>query len=84
MANEMNKFSTSLINAVRPKKICLFCQDEKNPIYTDIATLQRFVTDRGKITSRLRTGVCSRHQRVLSKEIKHARHLSLLTFTVKL
>lgn len=67
----------------RTKKTCMFCQSKTTPLYTDIATLKRFISDRAKIVSRLRSGTCAKHQRFLSKNIKYARHLSLLPFTPK-
>lgn len=66
------------------KKVCAFCKEEKIPTYTDVVTLKRFTTDRGKIVSKVRSGICSKHQRVLAREVKHARHLGLLPFTVKI
>lgn len=65
----------------RTKKLCMFCQSNLNPLYTDAATLKRFLSDRAKIVSRLRSGICAKHQRKLSKQIKYARHLALLPFT---
>jgi len=50
------------------------------PDYKEFEVLKKFVTDRGKIMSRGRSGVCAKHQRRLSKEIKRARHLALLVF----
>ena len=68
---------------VRTKKVCLFCKENKLPAYTDTVTLRRFISDRAKIMPKQRSGVCAKHQRVLAKEIKYARHLSLLPFVVK-
>ncbi len=62
------------------KKFCQFCEKGTTPDYTDSATLKRFMSDRSRIVSRQRSGVCSLHQRLVSKEIKHARHLALLPF----
>jgi len=42
--------------------------------------LPKFISDRGKIMSREKSGVCSRHQRRLAKAIKYDRHLALLPF----
>lgn len=67
----------------REKKVCYFCQSKTNPNYTDTAALRRFTTDRAKIVPKLRTNVCSKHQRGVTKHIKYARHLSLLPFTPK-
>lgn len=66
------------------KKICIFCKDKTMPTYVDASALRRFVSDRGRIIAKQRSGVCSKHQRTLTKEIKHARHLALLPFTVKI
>jgi len=65
-----------------PKK-CFFCTEKKEPIFSDVATLNRFITDRAKIMPMLRTGLCSKHQKRITVEIKHARHLALLPFIVK-
>ena len=67
----------------RPKKACFFCQSKTNPAYTDTSILRRFITDRIKIIPRAKNNLCSRHQRVVTKQIKYARHLSLLPFTPK-
>lgn len=68
---------------VRTKKVCLFCQNKSNPTYTDLTTLRRFLTDRAKILGKARSSICSKHQRAVAKNIKYARHLSLLPFVPK-
>ena len=65
------------------KRICLFCQEKFSPIYTDTQNLRKFLSDRGKILPKAKTGSCSKHQRQITHEIKYARHLSLLPFTPK-
>lgn len=65
-----------------PKK-CYFCSEMKTPWYSDTAILQRYISDRGKIVGRARSGVCAKHQRALTYAIKHARHLALLPFVVR-
>jgi small subunit ribosomal protein S18 len=42
--------------------------------------LRRFISDRAKIEPTRKTGVCAKHQRLLSNAIKRARHLALLPF----
>lgn len=69
--------------AGRIKKECFFCQTKLRPSYTDLANLRRFLTDRAKIVARERSGVCSRHQREIARNIKYARHLALLPFVRK-
>ena len=67
---------------IRNKK-CYFCEEKKEPGYLDTEVLNRFLTERGKIVGRVRSGVCAKHQRRLSLAVKHARHLALLPFVVK-
>jgi small subunit ribosomal protein S18 len=67
-----------------PVKVdCLFCKKKLAPDYKEIAVLNRFISDRGKILGRSRTGLCQKHQRHLTRAIKRARHLALLPFVVK-
>ena len=42
--------------------------------------LGRYISDRGKIEPRRRTGTCAKHQRALAVAIKRARHLAMLPF----
>jgi small subunit ribosomal protein S18 len=64
---------------IAPKK-CVFCDEQKTPSYTDSTSLQKFLTERGKIIGRVRSGLCAKHQRQLTESIKYARHLALLPF----
>jgi len=48
--------------------------------YKDPATLLRFVTEKGRILPRARTGLDSKSQRELMKQVKRARMLALLPF----
>jgi small subunit ribosomal protein S18 len=61
-------------------KTCFYCKDETTPWYSETATLQKFISDRGKIIGRTRNGLCAKHQRRLTAAVKHARHLALLPF----
>ena len=65
---------------VQSPKECYFCKEKTTPVYSDVSTLQKFITDRGKIVGRTRNGLCAIHQRRLTTAIKHARHLALLPF----
>ena len=63
------------------KKVCPFCASRARVIdYKDTGLLGRFISDRGKIEPRRRTGTCNRHQHVLALAIKQARHVALLPF----
>lgn len=56
-------------------------KDPSEISYKDVYRLKRFVTTRGRIISSSRTGVCTRCQRKLTKEIKKARYMALLPFS---
>ena len=62
-------------------KVCPFCAENVEINYKDISRLQRYVSDRGRIEPRRRTGVCAKHQRRLALAIKRARYLALLPYT---
>ena len=71
------------IQTAPTKKRCVFCKASTSPSYTDTQALRRFTNDRSKIVPKLRSGVCSKHQRMVSRHIKYARHLALLPFIPK-
>lgn len=63
------------------RKVCAFCVDKAEAIdYKDVNKLKKFVTEKGKILPRRMTGVCAKHQRMLSSSIKRARIAALLPF----
>ncbi|OGO48401.1 MAG: 30S ribosomal protein S18 [Chloroflexi bacterium RBG_16_64_32] len=49
--------------------------------YKDFNFLRRFVSDRGRIESRRKSGACAKHQRSVARAIKRARHLALIPYT---
>ncbi len=61
-------------------KNCNYCKDKKNPDFLEYQSLEKFISERGKIFARTRTGLCAKHQRKITHEIKRARHLALLPF----
>ena len=66
---------------VPKRRVCHFCSDKVEAIdYKDSAKLHHYVSDRGKIEPRRRTGTCAKHQRALARAIKRARHLALLPY----
>jgi len=66
---------------VARRKVCVYCADKiRIADYKDVKRLQRFVSERGKIMPRRRTGTCAKHQRGLTVAIKRARHMALLPF----
>ncbi|HXH20936.1 MAG TPA: 30S ribosomal protein S18 [Dehalococcoidia bacterium] len=66
------------------RRVCAFCADKNITIdYKEPARLRRYVSDRGKIEPRKKTGTCAKHQRLLTIALKRARHLALLPFTAE-
>ncbi|MDY6912584.1 MAG: 30S ribosomal protein S18 [Chloroflexota bacterium] len=66
------------------RKVCPFCVDRSRKIdYKQADALRRFISDRGKMEPRHRTGVCAKHQRRLSMALKRARYLALLPYTAE-
>jgi small subunit ribosomal protein S18 len=64
--------------------VCQFCVDKiKEVDYKDLGRLRRFLSERGKIEPRRKTGTCAAHQRSLNVALKRARHLALLPFTAE-
>ena len=64
------------------RKVCSFCVDKVEAIdYKDVATLKKYVSERGKILPRRVTGTCAKHQRELTEAIKRARQIALLPYT---
>ena len=66
------------------RRVCVFCRDKIEKIdYKDPSVLRPFISDRGKIAPRRKSGACARHQRKLAVSIKRARHLALLPFVAE-
>ena len=60
---------------------CYYCKAKEEPSFKEVLKIKRFITDRGKMIPKSRSGVCSRHQRNLTSEIKKARTLALIPYT---
>ncbi len=60
-----------------------FEKNNKKPDFLDYEVLLRFMSERGKIQPRSRTGLNAKNQRRLSTEIKRARFLALIPYVVK-
>lgn len=71
------------IKKIISPKNCVYCDEKREPWFSDTKTLEKFVTERGKLLSRARTGLCAKHQRRVTTSIKHARHLALMPFTAR-
>jgi len=63
------------------EKSCFFCTNNIKAIdYNDIEILKRFLDPQAKIMPHRKSGVCVKHQRKLSRAVKHARILGLIPF----
>jgi len=66
----------------RRRKLDPFLEDPTKSVdYRDVATLTRFLSERGRILSRRLTGLSAFNQRKVSKAIKRAQNLGLMPFT---
>jgi small subunit ribosomal protein S18 len=66
----------------REQTQCRFCRrGVKYVDYKDIETLEKLLTNRGKIYSRKRSGNCAGCQRKAKRAVKRARYMALLPFT---
>lgn len=55
----------------------------KAPDFLDVEGLSHYISDRGRILPRTRTGLLASEQRRLRQAVKRARYLALLPFMVK-
>src|SRR5438132_11081558 len=67
----------------RPRrKVCTFCVDKVQRIdYKDVGRIRRYISDRGQIDPRRRSGTCAKHQRMLTTALKRARLMAMLPYT---
>jgi len=60
---------------------CRFCRDRVSGIdFKDVGTLQKLVTNQGKMFSKKRSGNCAKHQRQFKLAIKRARFMALMPY----
>ena len=67
----------------KKRKSCPFSGSKSKIDYKDIKTLTRFVSERGKIIPSRISAVSAKKQRELSKAIKRARYIGLMSYVVK-
>ena len=66
------------------RKVCAFCVEKATAIdYKDTAKLKKFITEKGKMLPRRMTGVCAKHQRMVTRAIKRSRSIALLPYTAE-
>lgn len=59
---------------------CPFCKNKIEPYFMNVDSLKAFVSERGKIQGKDKTGLCSKHQRRIAVQIKRARIIGLIPF----
>lgn len=74
------KFKKQIIKERPLSTTCQFCDSKTDPTYKNYENLAKYLSDRGRIYTRERSGVCSKHQRKLATEVKRARFLALLPY----
>lgn len=62
---------------------CFYCKQKTEPVYKDIDTIRKVVTERGKIIGRMQSGVCQKHQKMLALAVKRARYLALIPYITR-
>lgn len=65
------------------KKICFYCKEKKEPDFLEYEILTKFLSERGRMLGRSKTGFCGKHQRRYMKEVKKARQVALVPFIVR-
>jgi small subunit ribosomal protein S18 len=64
--------------------VCAFCVDKVQKIdFKEVGRIRRYISDRGKIDPRRKSGTCAKHQRMLTAALKRARHMALLPYTAE-
>jgi ribosomal protein S18 len=51
--------------------------------FKEVGRIRRYISDRGKIDPRRKSGTCAKHQRLLTAALKRARHMALLPYTAE-
>jgi small subunit ribosomal protein S18 len=69
----------------RPRRrVCSFCVEKVQRIdYKDVGRIRRYISERGKIDPRRKSGTCAKHQRMLTGALKRARFMALLPYTAE-
>lgn len=63
---------------------CYFCTTNTQVIdYKNSDLLRKFMNPQARMVPKKRTGVCAKHQRMLSTAIKRARFMGLVSFAIR-
>ena len=65
-------------------KQCFFCAANRDVVdYKNTETIRQFMSTQGKIYSRAKSALCSRHQRHVARAIRRSRFMALVPFTTR-
>jgi small subunit ribosomal protein S18 len=68
---------------IQKPKHCYFTKNKIVPDYKDLDNIKKFVSERGRVTPRMYSGLCQKCQKDLAKAVKRARFMALIPFTVR-
>jgi small subunit ribosomal protein S18 len=81
MATQRDSKRKTVFSGAREQTQCRFCRNGVEYVdYKDMDTMQKLLTNRGKIYSRKRSGNCAGCQRKVKKAIKRGRYMALLPY----
>jgi small subunit ribosomal protein S18 len=64
-------------------KPCEYCKSKSEPDYKVVESMKVGLSNKMRVVGRVYTGLCQKHQRNLTREIKKARHMALIPFVQK-
>jgi len=67
----------------KSNKPCEYCETKTEPNYKEVESLKVGLSNKMRVVARVYSGLCLKHQRRLTKEIKKARHMALIPFVLK-
>lgn len=71
-----------MVRYFRRRKFCRFTADKIKWVdYKDVILLKNYITENSKIVPSRITGTCAKYQKQLSKAVKRARYLALISYT---
>lgn len=68
---------------IKTNKKCYCCESKSSLSWVDYEKFDQYLSPRGRIIGRNENGMCMKHQRLLAKVMKQARHLGLLPFVTQ-
>lgn len=71
-------------SGMKDQRHCSFCIKGIQAVdYKDSQGLRRYTSSYAKIVPRRRSGVCAKHQRMVSQAIQRARQMALMSYVAR-